>query len=338
MERTPEARMLRCGRGHDRGGDGVVALGLDRRSQRQHLLVCGAGGAATTRTTSAWRSVSVPVLSKTTPSTLASRSSTSPLRMKMPIAAARPHPTIIATGAARPMAHGQATSRTARPLRTALPRLPTTSHQATKVTAAPIRTAGTKTLLIRSAIRCSGALSRWASSTRRCRRASTDSAATAVTRTTSTPLPFRVPPVTGSPGSAVHRKRLAGQHRLVHRRPSRNHRPVEREGLAGAHPDQGADRDALGGDQLPLVVVRLMPPPGRRRPQGQQRVHGPGGPGTGPGLDRPPGDQDGHDERGHHPVQAGGERAAASEMEMAPAEGDGLDGADRQGGQGSRGR
>ena len=50
--------------------------------------------------------------------------------MKMPRAAARPHPTIIATGAARPMAQGQATSRTARALKTAWPKLPATSHQA----------------------------------------------------------------------------------------------------------------------------------------------------------------------------------------------------------------
>ena len=157
-------------------------------------------GTPATKVTSACRSVRVPVLSKTTWSTLDSRSSTSPLRMKMPSAAARPHPTIIATGAARPMAQGQATSRTASPLRTAFPRSPTTSHQARKVTAAPSSTAGTNTLLIRSAMRCSGALSRCASSTSRWRRASTDSAATASTRTTRTPLPFRVPPVTVLPG------------------------------------------------------------------------------------------------------------------------------------------
>ncbi len=52
----------------------------------------------------------------------------------------------------------------------------------------------------------------------------------------------------------------------------------------------------------------------------------------------PPGDQDGHDERGHHPVQPGGEGPAASQVDVAAAEGDGLDGADRQRGQGARGR
>ena len=199
-------------------------------------------------------------------------------------------------------------------------------------------TAGTKTLLIRSAMRWSGALSRWASSTSRCRRASTDSAATAPTRTTSTPLPLRVPPVTWSPGPRSTGKGLAGQHRLVHRRPARHHGAVEGEGLAGSHPHQGADRNALRRHQLPVVVVHAGHHPGRGRPQGQQRVHGLGRPGPGPGLDGPPGHQDGHDERGHHPVQPGGERAAAAEVEVAPAEGDGLDRADRQRGQGARGR
>ncbi len=76
---------------------------------------------AVTKVTSAWRSVNVPVLSNTTWSTWARRSSTSPLRMKIPMAAARPQPTIMATGAARPMAQGQATNKTASPLSTAVP-------------------------------------------------------------------------------------------------------------------------------------------------------------------------------------------------------------------------
>ena len=157
-------------------------------------------GVVITVDTTARCSVRVPVLSKTTVSTWARRSSASPLRMKMPSAEARPQPTIMATGAARPIAHGQATSRTATPLRTAWPRSPTTSHQTAKVTAEVTRTAGTKTLLMRSAIRCSGALSRWASSTSLWRWARTDSVAIVVTLTTRVALPLRVPPVTALPG------------------------------------------------------------------------------------------------------------------------------------------
>ena len=106
----PVDRRAAASDGH---GDGVVALGLDRRGQTPVPPRPRCPVAAATKVTSAWRSVRVPVLSKTTPSTLARRSSTSPLRMKMPTAAARPQPTIMATGAARPMAHGQATSSTA---------------------------------------------------------------------------------------------------------------------------------------------------------------------------------------------------------------------------------
>ena len=54
----------------------------------------------------------------------------------MPSAEARPVPTIMATGVARPMAHGHATSNTATPLSTAVPKFPSSSHHARKVTAA----------------------------------------------------------------------------------------------------------------------------------------------------------------------------------------------------------
>ena len=156
--------------------------------------------AGVTSLTVAVRSVRVPVLSKTTVSTWASRSSASPLRMKIPRADARPDPAIMATGAARPMAHGHATSSRATPLNTAVPTLPTTSHQIRNVRNDAPRTRGTNTSLMRSATAWIGGRSRWASSTRRCNRASTDSEAMASTFVTSTPLPLRVPPVTVSPG------------------------------------------------------------------------------------------------------------------------------------------
>ena len=43
MSGRPRPGCPDAGRGHDGGGDGVVALGLHRRSQRQHLLGLGAG-------------------------------------------------------------------------------------------------------------------------------------------------------------------------------------------------------------------------------------------------------------------------------------------------------
>ena len=59
-----------------------------------------------------WPRVRVPVLSKTRVSTPASRSRAGPLRNSRPISAARPVPTRMAVGVARPMAQGQATTST----------------------------------------------------------------------------------------------------------------------------------------------------------------------------------------------------------------------------------
>src|ERR1019366_3396827 len=58
-------------------------------------------------------SVSVPVLSMMSVSTLPKISSASALRMRMPACAPRPVPTMIAMGVASPRAHGQATINTA---------------------------------------------------------------------------------------------------------------------------------------------------------------------------------------------------------------------------------
>ncbi len=139
--------------------------------------------------------------------------------------------------------------------------------------------------------------------------------------------------VAGPPGDLVtrvpvDRQRLAGQHRLVDGRFSRATTvPSSGQRLAGPHPHQGPDRHGLGGHQLAVVVVGVHHP-GGRGPQGEQGVQGGGGPSADPGLDGPTGHQDGHDERGHHPVEPGGEGTAPAEVHVAPAEGDGLDGAD----------
>lgn len=57
--------------------------------------------------------VMVPVLSRTTARTPCSVSSASALLNKIPISAPRPVPTMIATGVARPRAHGQLMTTTA---------------------------------------------------------------------------------------------------------------------------------------------------------------------------------------------------------------------------------
>ena len=280
--RWPSAAEVRAAAG-DGHGDGMLALGLDRRGQRQHLVLRCAGRARPPAVTSAWRSVRVPVLSKTTPSTLARRSRTSPLRTKMPSAAARPHPTIMATGAARPMAHGQATSSTARPLSTALPRLPTTSHQTRKVTRGADEHGGDEDAADPVGEPLERGLVPLGVLHQPLQAGQHRLGGHRVDPDHQDPAPVAGPAGHLVPGPPVHRERLAGQHRLVDRRPARHHRAVEGEGLAGPDPDQRADRDALRGDQLALVVVRPGHHPGRRAAAGTAASAWPGPPGPGPG-------------------------------------------------------
>ncbi len=143
--------------------------------------------------------VRVPVLSNTTVSMRPQRSSTSPLRIRMPFAAARPVPTISATGVASPSAQGQAMISTAVAARTACAGSPRSTSQAPAVSRLRPMITGTNTPATRSASRCTGALCACASSTSRAMRARAVSAPTAVSWTSSAPSRARVPPVTASP-------------------------------------------------------------------------------------------------------------------------------------------
>ena len=101
--------------------------------------------------------VTVPVLSSTTVPTLRRLSSASALLNRMPISAPLPVPTIMATGVARPSAHGQLITSTAIPLDNAKPMLcPAISHTIIVSTAIVI-TVGTNTPDTRSAIFAIGA-------------------------------------------------------------------------------------------------------------------------------------------------------------------------------------
>ena len=228
------------------------------------------------------------------------------------------------------MAHGQATRRTARLLSTARPASPTTSHQVKKVTMAPMSTAGTNTLLIRSAIRCNGALSLCASSTRRCRWANTDSSATDATVTTNVPFPFRVPPVTKLPGP----------------RSTGSGSPVSIDSSTGDHPERTVPSRGIassgrtrmraptgrlsGGTKTPSwsstpTTTRAVGGRSESRECIAFSAHAPR-----PHFDRPPGRQDGHDQRGHHSVQPGREGASATQVHVPTAKSDGLDSAHPQ--------
>ena len=143
--------------------------------------------------------VTVPVLSSTTVPTLRRFSSASALLNRMPISAPLPVPTIMATGVARPSAHGQLITSTATAEVSASLMLPVSAIHATKVTAEITNTTGTNTPATLSAMRAMGALVALASSTSWIILASDVSAPTRVARKVNEPVRLTVAALTVSP-------------------------------------------------------------------------------------------------------------------------------------------
>ena len=108
----------------------------------------------------------MPVLSRTTLSTLPRASSASADLMSIPFSAALPVPAIIATGVARPKAQGHEITRTVTAKDRAVSKSLPTKSQIKNVTAEIIITAGTKIPLTLSASLAIGAFEEPASSTR----------------------------------------------------------------------------------------------------------------------------------------------------------------------------
>ncbi len=163
----------------------------------------GVGGVTQWRvSTSGLPRVRVPVLSSTMQSTLPMFSRAKASLMRMWFWAPFPMPTIRAVGVARPMAHGQAITRTETAVSRAMGKweAPPTSIQMPNVTRAIIRTAGTNTALTLSAIFCTGALLPWASRTMRTIWARTVPLPTWVARIVNEPSWLMVPARTLSPG------------------------------------------------------------------------------------------------------------------------------------------
>ena len=109
----------------------------------------------------------VPVLSNTTVSIWCAVSNASPDLMRIPFSAPFPVPTIIATGVARPSAHGQEITSTAIAVDIANSNVAPEISQIIPVINAMVITVGTKTPAILSAIFAIGALLEEASSTSR---------------------------------------------------------------------------------------------------------------------------------------------------------------------------
>ncbi|KAF5053511.1 hypothetical protein DSECCO2_397590 [anaerobic digester metagenome] len=162
-----------------------------------------------TSTTSGRPSVSVPVLSKTTVSTVPAISRESPPLINIPFSAPLPVPTMMAVGVARPRAHGQAITSTVMKMvrekvkacssgaKAGTPR----KYQAKKATSAMVMTVGTNIAETRSASLWMGALATWASSTSLTIWARAVSLPTLVALIRRRPLPLMVAPMTSDPSS-----------------------------------------------------------------------------------------------------------------------------------------
>ena len=96
------------GAGHDRGRQRVLGGALDGGDQARGAPPRRTRRPAARRSGSGLPLVIVPVLSRTTVSSLCAVSSASAERIRMPAVAPLPVPTVIDSGVARPSAHGQA--------------------------------------------------------------------------------------------------------------------------------------------------------------------------------------------------------------------------------------
>ena len=65
-----------------------------------------------------------------------------------------------------------------------------------------------------------------------------------------------MPPVTASPSRLLHRDRLAGEHGLIHGAAAFDHRAVDGDLVAGAHPQDVADLDLGQRHGLGLAVFQ----------------------------------------------------------------------------------
>ena len=106
------ARPAFAGRGDDGRGQRMFAALVEAGGQAQHLVLAEPG-AATARSKAGLPSVSVPVLSTISVSTLRRFSIAAASRNSTPCVAPRPVATMIDIGVARPSAQGQAMISTA---------------------------------------------------------------------------------------------------------------------------------------------------------------------------------------------------------------------------------
>ena len=136
----------------------------------------------------------------TTVSTACAVSSASPDLMRIPFSAPLPVPTMMATGVARPSAHGHEMTRMQIAMENANSTLAPIASHAPPASSATAMTAGTKTPAILSAVRAIGAFEALASSTRRMIWLMVASSPTRSARKWIAPCWLSAPDVTVSPG------------------------------------------------------------------------------------------------------------------------------------------
>ena len=165
----------------------------------------------------------------------------------MPASAPRPVPTMIAVGVARPIAHGQAMTRTAMNAVSASVSRGSgpTTNQTTNVAAATTRTTGTNTSATRSARRWIGAFEPCARWTRSTIRASAVSRPTRVARMTNVPVVFCVAPMTSSPGPTMTGIGSPVSIDSSTADAALDDDAVDGDAVAGPDPQEVADRDGL---------------------------------------------------------------------------------------------
>mmetsp|Transcript_18518 Transcript_18518/g.30304 ORF Transcript_18518/g.30304 Transcript_18518/m.30304 type:complete len:231 (+) Transcript_18518:2251-2943(+) len=122
------------------------AMALDKgcveASASAKATACASEGRSSQFTTSGAPSVRVPVLSKTTVSTAAKRSSAVAFLIKTPLRNSAPEAAVVTAGTARPKAQGQVMIRTAAAMFNATRISPAQINQPTKASAARIWTPG----------------------------------------------------------------------------------------------------------------------------------------------------------------------------------------------------
>ena len=225
-----------------------------------------------------------------------------PSRMRMPLSAPLPVPTMIAVGVARPIAHGQAMIRTAIAVDSANGRLGAGPEEEPdregecrhgddgghEPTGDPVRQSLDRRL--------------------RALRAFDEADDLGQGRVRPDPLgahherPARVEgrPDHAVAGGLVDRDRLAGEHRLVHRGRPVDHDAIDGNPIAGPHPQQVADDDLADGHVA--LATRAQDACGRR-PQLEEAAHGTRGLTLGAGLEPSSEQDEADDQRGRVEVR-----------------------------------